>query len=471
MCKEERNMVEKAQDGRGGAMQPSPKLFNLMFSDSNVSSANDSGTDVEFSVVSSASYRNSVSSVSSPYRMSPWTAVAPSPYTKSPWTRSPLLIPSSASNDDNSAPIGTGNGNGNGLIGSIVREEGHVYSLAASGELLYTGSDSKNIRVWKNLQEFSGFKSGSGLVKAIVIAGEKIFTGHQDGKIRIWKVPRKNPTVYKRAGSLPRFKDLLKTSINPNNYVQVRRHQSSIWVRHFDAISCLSLDENTGLLYSGSWDKTMKVWRVSDFKCMESITAHEDAINSVVVALDGLVLTGSADGTVKVWRRELQGKYLKHVHLQTLLNQESAVTSLAVSHTASIIYCGSSDGLVNFWEKEKNLSHCGSLRGHKLAVLCLAAAGNLVFSGSADKSICVWRRDCGAHSCILVLNGHKGPVKCLAVEEHREAAEDGRDRRWIVFSGSLDKSVKVWKVSEQPQQRLDHFSSANRVRRRRDTES
>ena len=33
----------------------------------------------------------------------------------------------------------------NCLIGSLVRKEGHIYSLAVSGNLLYTGSDSKNI--------------------------------------------------------------------------------------------------------------------------------------------------------------------------------------------------------------------------------------------------------------------------------------------------------------------------------------
>merc|ERR1711971_430618 len=103
----------------------------------------------------------------SPMTMSPWNQV--SPFTKSPWSFEEQLPK-------------------NGLIGSLVREEGHIYSLAASGDLLYTGSDSKNIRVWKNLKEFTGFKSNSGLVKAIIISGEKIFTGHQDGKIRVWKV-------------------------------------------------------------------------------------------------------------------------------------------------------------------------------------------------------------------------------------------------------------------------------------------
>ncbi|OVA10857.1 WD40 repeat [Macleaya cordata] len=371
---------------------------------------------------------------SSPYNMSPWNQPS-SPFSKSPWSRTTPVTPLNDQDSPN-----------HGLIGSLLREEGHIYSLAATGDLLYTGSDSKNIRIWKNQQEFSGFKSNSGLVKAIVIAGEKIFTGHQDGKIRVWKVSAKNPKIHKRVGTLPKLKDFIKSSMNPSNYVEVRRHRNAIWIKHFDAISCLSLNEDQGLLYSGSWDKTLKVWRVSDFKCLESINAHDDAVNSVVAGFDGMVFTGSADGTVKVWRRELQGKGTKHFFLQTLLKQESAITALAVNEASSVVYCGSSDGVVNFWEREKQLTESGVLRGHKLAVLCLATAGNLVISGSADKTICVWIRENGIHTCLSILNGHSGPVKCLTVAKDTESTAN--DQQWIVYSGSLDKSVKVWRILE-----------------------
>lgn len=71
--------------------------------------------------------------------------MASSPLTKSPW--SAHMNPMETDADPFSPNV---------LMGSLVREEGHIYSLAASGDLLYTGSDSKNIRVWKNQREFSG---------------------------------------------------------------------------------------------------------------------------------------------------------------------------------------------------------------------------------------------------------------------------------------------------------------------------
>ncbi|XAR73931.1 [Myosin heavy-chain] kinase [Bertholletia excelsa] len=363
-----------------------------------------------------------------------------SPVSKSPWSSHV-----SCSDDDFYSCTG--------LMGSLVREEGHIYSLATSGDLLYTGSASKNIRVWKNQKEFSWFKSNSGLVKAIVIAGERIFTGHQDGKIRLWKVSEKNPSVHKRIGTLPTLKAYLKCSINPNNYVEVGRKRNAVWIKHLDALSSLSLSEDQSLLYSASWDKTMKVWRVSDSKCLESVNVHDDAVNSVVAGFDGLVFTGSADGTVKVWRREMQGKGTKHFFSQILLKQECAITALVINPAATVLYCGSSDGLVNFWHRNKQiLSHGGVLRGHKLAVLCLATAGNIVLSGSADAKICVWVRDEGGeHICLSVLAGHTGPVKCLAVEEDKK--KRGAEGHWVVYSGSLDNSVKIWRVSRHVEAR------------------
>ncbi|VFQ67885.1 unnamed protein product [Cuscuta campestris] len=387
---------------------------------------------------SSAGGSNSLSSTGSsdffPYR----NRSSGSPYTGSPWNHNQQEKDAAADQ--------------NYLVGTLFREDGHVYSVAATGGLLYTGSESKNIRVWKNLRDYSGFKSSSGFVKAIVVWGEKIFTGHQDGKIRIWS--GKNQS-YKRVGSLPTTKDYLKTAINPNGYVEVRRRRKVPWLKHYDAVSCMSVDQDSCLLYSGSWDKTLKVWRLSDNKCVQSIKAHHDAVNSVVVGFDRLVFTGSADGTVKAWRREVAGgrsRNYKLVSVGTLLKQDNAVTSLAVSAESGTVYlyAGSSDGLVNFWEMEgKFMTYGGVLRGHKLAVLCLAATGSLVATGSADKSICLWRREeGGAHACMSVLTGHSGPIKCLAVEEVASGEEDGGDRRWLVYSGSLDKTVKVWSVTE-----------------------
>lgn len=158
---------------------------NAMQSDPNISSSTAISDDDYAARNSSFSAfdPSRMSGEGSPMMMSPWNQTTP--FDKSPWSQ----------HFDNNPPQNLPQ---NGLISSLVREEGHIYSLAASCNLLYTGSDSKNIRVWKNMKEFSAFKSNSGLVKAIIISGEKIFTGHQDGKVRVWKIHPKNPNVHRQ---------------------------------------------------------------------------------------------------------------------------------------------------------------------------------------------------------------------------------------------------------------------------------
>ena len=66
---------------------------------------------------------------------------------------------------------------------------------------------------------------------------------------------------------------------------------------------------NAALLYSGSWDRTLKVWRITDLKCLESIRAHDDAVNAVA-ADAGIVYFGSADGRVKAWEKGKASHFL-----------------------------------------------------------------------------------------------------------------------------------------------------------------
>lgn len=277
----------------------------------------------------------------------------------------------------------------------------------------------------------------------------------------MWRADAGDPAVHRRVGSLPRLADYVRSSVNPSSYVETPRRRRGrrreVWLRHSDAVSCLSLDEGAGLLYSASWDGSFKVWRVSDSRCLESVCAHDDAINTVAAAgFDGVVFTGSADGTVKVWRREEEpaasGGEAKTRHvLETVLREdESAVTAIAVSAEGRVVYVGSSDGDVTYWHWiDGEARYGGALRAHGTAVMCLAVAGNVVVSGSADRTLCAWRRGGGEHSRLAVLAGHTGPVKCVAVDEEETSScsSDG-ERRFVVYSGSLDGSVKVWRISD-----------------------
>jgi len=136
----------------------------------------------------------------------------------------------------------------------------------------------------------------------------------------------------------------------------------------------------------------------------------------------------------------------------------SAVNALALGVDGKVLYSGACDRSVVVWERgggggDGRMEATGTLRGHRKAILCLAAAGGVVCSGSADRTVRVWRR--GAenteYTCLAVLEGHGAPVKSLALVYGRDrgssaAAAAAGGGSALVCSGAMDGEVKIWSV-------------------------
>lgn len=172
---------------------------------------------------------------------------------------------------------------------------------------------------------FSVAGSSSVSVKSVTFSNGNIFTAHQDNKIRVWKLTENKR--HKHITTLPTLKDWLLRSTLPKNYINVRRHRKKLWIEHNDAVSGLSVITNE-FICSVSWDKYLKIWNTSDFRCVQSVKAHDDAINDVVVAEDGNIITGSADRKIKIWGKRVSKKYEL---IATLEKHKLGVNALALN--------------------------------------------------------------------------------------------------------------------------------------------
>uniref|UniRef100_A0A251S7S5 Putative coatomer beta' subunit (COPB2) n=1 Tax=Helianthus annuus TaxID=4232 RepID=A0A251S7S5_HELAN len=381
-----------------------------------------------------------------------------------------------------------------------------ITSLTLAGKHLLSGSSDNQVRVWPRdalptVQNLMAY--GESTVKSMVVCGDKLFTGHQDHKIRVWKIEHDDDEVNKRKtvtstylATLPTINDRVTKMFLAKNYIKIPRNKkchtgrsrdgivqrvkwsrytaaggfitrgrvNALWwscvevwnfVNHIDAVAALALSHDGSLLYSASWDRTFKVWRTSDFKCLESVSdAHDDAINAIVVSHDGYIYTGSADRKIKVWRKYPGEK--KHTLVDTLEKHKSAVNALALSPDGSVLYSGACDRSILVWEKGnggesggdwRHMVVAGALRGHGMAVLCIVVVGDLVISGSADKTVRIWRGIGGKkYSRVCVLEGHNGPIKCLAATVDSCISAESSGTSYLVYSGSLDCDVKAWKI-------------------------
>ncbi|XP_058733483.1 protein JINGUBANG-like [Vicia villosa] len=341
----------------------------------------------------------------------------------------------------------------------------YISSLTLAGNFLYTGSSSKEITSW-NITHFHSHPqesintivSGNGAVKSIVIHSDRLFTAHQDNKIRIWKITITNDGElqqqhkFTRLATLPTFTNRFTSILNPKNHVKIRfrRHKKCTWIHHVDTVSSLALSKDGTLLYSVSWDRTIKVWKTKDLTCLESVqTAHDDAINAITVSNDGYVYTGSADKKIKVWKKEKGDK--NHSLIDTLEKHRSGVNALALNSDGSVLYSGACDRSILVYKRGENgnLVVMGALRGHTKSILCLAVVSDLVCSGSEDKTIRIWRSNSNnvdrEYCCLGVLEGHRGPIKCL-IAVFDQFDEQSSEATFLIYSGSLDCDVKVWKM-------------------------
>nr|CAD1837185.1 unnamed protein product [Ananas comosus var. bracteatus] len=153
-----------------------------------------------------------------------------------------------------------------------------------------------------------------GALKSVALLpdGRRALTAHQDGRVRVWRRSGRSGRL-RLAAALPTVPDRVRRLPLPGSYVRVRRHRRRLWIEHADAVSAVAAAAAGDLLYSSSWDKTLKIWRAADLRCVESLAAHDDAVNAVAVAPDGRSSRGrptgasesgrAGSGGTRWWRR------------------------------------------------------------------------------------------------------------------------------------------------------------------------
>lgn len=351
--------------------------------------------------------------------------------------------------------------------------------------LLYAASFNQ-ITVF-NLSNFTltdtfGCKNpSSGVVKSISFLGnKKIFTAHQDGKIRVWQVitnetsssssSSSSKMKHRLISTLPTLKHRLWRGLSSKNYVQIRRHEQKLWIQHADAVSGLAVTEDRLLMYSISWDRSFKTWKLTssdtDPCCTESVNnAHSDAINAIVVSPrtnnnnNVTVYTASADGCIKVWENSKSEGKKKHKLLTTLDNGHNSrsVNAMVLNKDGSVLFSGGSDSNILAWEiidinynpttTAAAADRVGMLSGHKGPVLCLIYEGDFLISGSSDRTVRIWKKNNNGYCCVAVLEGHTKAVKSLAAIISSTNNYYNNNIIMSIFSGSLDGEIKVWKVN------------------------
>ncbi|KAJ3027276.1 UNVERIFIED_CONTAM: hypothetical protein HDU68_004141 [Siphonaria sp. JEL0065] len=207
---------------------------------------------------------------------------------------------------------------------------------------------------------------------------------------------------------------------------------------HSDNVSCLAVDEATGGIISGSWDKTVKLW--INYECVLTLEGHAQAVWAVMSAGDYGILTASADKTIKLWK---DGKCVR-----TLTGHTDAVRALAPLDRVGFI-SASNDATIRVWSYDGDC--LAELSGHTSFVYGLAVLPDGVGFASCgeDRTVRIWTADDSAlYKCVQTIQHPCTSVWCVTVLPNGDVASGGSDGVVRVFTTNDERVATLEQVKE-----------------------
>ncbi|XP_013981183.2 kinesin-like protein KIF21A isoform X5 [Salmo salar] len=226
---------------------------------------------------------------------------------------------------------------------------------------------------------------------------------------------------------------------------------------HTKAVLCV--DSTDDLLFTGSKDRTCKVWNLVTGQEIMSLAGHHNNVVSVRYS-SSLVFTVSTS-YIKVWDIRDSAKCIRTLtssgqvtpgdacasstnRTVTIPAGENQINQIALNPSGSVLYAAAGNS-VRVWDVGRFVS-TGKLTGHLSPVMCLTVdqSGNgqdLVISGSKDHYIKMFDVAEGALGAIGPTHNFEPP--------HYDGIESLVVQGDVLFSGSRDNGIKKWDLARK----------------------
>lgn len=194
-------------------------------------------------------------------------------------------------------------------------------------------------------------------------------------------VPSRKPKKVHRRKSMPILHEHFDAG---SNIREIRAHR--------DNITALDFDAPFGVMVTAALDDTVKVWDLNAGRCMGVLGGHTASVRTLQVE-DNILATGSVDATIKLWDLSRSHYDPQGSQFEDKEGQEDE---------DAIAFENPDDSPIE--PPEGSMDDCGlyTLEAHVDEITALHFRGDVLVSGSADKTIRHWDLEKGR--CIQTLD-------------------------------------------------------------------
>ncbi|KAL6408264.1 Cell division control protein 4 [Ilyonectria robusta] len=298
--------------------------------------------------------------------------------------------------------------------------EGGVWALQYEGNMLVSGSTDRSVRVWdierglcqqvfyghtstvRCLQILMPTETGKDSSGSAIMQPEKplIITGSRDSQLRVWRLPEVGSRRYIQTG--------------PPAHESDCPYFIRVLSGHTHSVRAISAYGDT--LVSGSYDSTVRVWRISTGEALHVLHGHSQKVYSVVLDHErNRCISGSMDSLVKIW--DLATGACLHT-----LEGHSLLVGLLDLRDDRLV-SAAADSTLRIWDPENGKCR-NTLMAHTGAITCFQHDGRKVISGS-EKTVKMW--DVRTGECVQDLLSDLSGVWQVKFDERRCVAAVQRD--------------------------------------------